>query len=63
MNEFKETNLVVFSTTLNDLRMVQFETLYDAERVATFLSKILPPGEITLLQVRVRYYKIEEDDE
>lgn len=63
MNEFRETYLVDFATTTNDLRTVKFETQYDAERVAAALSKFFHPGEIELLQVRVLYDKFEEDDE
>ncbi len=62
MDEFKKTYLVDFSINMNDLRTAEFEDDYDARLAANTLSKFFHPGEIKLLQIRIRYDKNEEFD-
>lgn len=63
MDEFKKTYLVDFSINMNDLRTCEYQDDYDARLAANTLSKFFRPGEIKLLQIRIRYDKIEDDDE
>ena len=63
MDEFKKTYLVDFSINITELRTVEYENDYDASLAANTLSKFFHPGEISLLQIRIRYDKIEDDDE
>ena len=63
MDEFKKTYLVDFSLDMTDVRTVEYQDDYDANLAANTLSKFFHPGEINLLQIRIRYDKIEDDDE
>ena len=62
MDEFKKTYLVDFSINTNDLRTAKYEDDYDAKLAANTLSNFFHPGEIKLLQIRIRYDKNEEFD-
>lgn len=62
MDDFKKIYLVELSFNYNDLRVVEFEDDFDAKVAAETLSKFFHPGEIQLLQIRIRYDKNEEDN-
>ena len=63
MTKFKETFLVDYSCKPNKLTTREFSTLEAAEFVAHNVCELVPPEEIQLLQIRIRYDKYEEDDE
>ena len=63
MDEFKKTYLVDFAINMDDLRTGEYGDDYDARLAANTLSKFFHPGEIKLLQIRIRYVKNEEDDD
>lgn len=58
---YKETYLLDFSMERNSLKTIEFETDYDAERVAKALWKLFAEN-IQLLQVRTKFERFEEDD-
>lgn len=63
MSKFKQTYLVDLAIKGGALRIKEYECQFDAERVANALADLFTPGEIELLQTRVRYDKIEDDVE
>lgn len=58
----KEKYLLDFSIERNSMKTIEFETEYDAERVAKALWKLFS-NEIQLLQVRTRFDKLDEETE
>lgn len=58
---YKEIYLLDFSMERNSLKTIEFQTEYDAERVAKALWKLFN-ADIQLLQIRTKFERGDGDD-